>query len=524
MEKVLSFNLSQPIKQEFLVELIKTNYKLSDYKSIIEQFDRLEIDKINEGMIQELKFILGVSYKNIQDYEPAKKIFNELLALNDNNLKHKILFEFADLEFDFGNYEKANLLITDIQKNYNSLSPEDKGRLLNLKGLIEYNWLKNPETAIATIKEAINEFEKTSSFGKLAGIYVNLGILSYENGDIENSNQFIFKALDINQKIGNYEQQAKIQMNQGIMLMDDYKFEEAIKLFKRSKILFGILDNKLLQGICSFNLGEAYLNSCDFQNAYDSLIEAQEKFSFIENVDEELRALFLLGKFWFIIGDVSELEKIINQFEYYSYTKSFLTDEHSTSYEFLKLMLMILNDDHISVDQSINLLEKINENNMNLYGELFFNLLEKLCYVDRVTDLLHILKQPAFDKISRGNNYFSAYTDFINGLIVKKDKIEGMKSPLEYFESAYSKLENESISELTLKVLVAITEMYIERGNYTRAKKPRLYALELINLMADSITNPRIRFKFLEKKERKNSLDILKKLNDKAKQNELQQS
>ncbi|MFN3873699.1 MAG: hypothetical protein ACK4R9_11935, partial [Ignavibacterium sp.] len=278
------------------------------------------------------------------------------------------------------------------------------------------------------------------------------------------------------------------------------------------------------EAICCSNLGEAYLNSCDYQNAYDSLIEAQEKFSSIENIDEELRVLFLLGKFWFIIGDLAELEKIINQFEYYSYTKSFLTAEHSTSYEFLKLMFMILSDDHITVDQAITLLEKLDENNVNLYGELIFNLLEKFCFTDRINDSLYIINQPVFKKLSNVCIYFDAYIDFIYGLIVRNEKIEGMKSSLEYFESAYSKLENETISESTWKVLVAITEMYIERGNYHRAKKPRLYALELINLMADSITNPRIRFKFLEKKERKNSLEILKKLNDKAKQNELQQS
>lgn len=99
-----------------------------------------------------------------------------------------------------------------------------------------------------------------------------------------------------------------------------------------------------------------------------------------------------------------------------------------------------------------------------------------------------------------------------------------MKSPLEYFESAFSKLESESISELTWKVLIATTEVYIERGNYHKAKKPRIYAWELINLIAESVTNPRIRVKYLEKRERKNALDLLKKLNDKVKENEFQQS
>lgn len=524
LEKVLSFNLTPQTKQEFLIELIKTNYKLSDYKAVVEQYNLLNFNKINEELSRELKFILGVSYKNIQEYEYAKKIFNELLALNDNNLKNNILFEFADLEFDFGNYEKANLIISEIQNNYNTISSDDKGRLLNLKGLLEFNWLKNTEKSIITIKKAISEFEKALSFGKLAGIYVNLGIISYEAGDRENSNLFISKAIELNQQLGNYEQQAKIQMNQGVMFLDNYKFEEAIQLLKNAKVLFKIQNNKYLEAICSVNLGEAYLNSCDYQNAYESLSEAQEKFSLIENDDETLRTLFLLGKFWFFIGDDSELEKIINQFEYYSYTKFSFTDEHALSYEFLKIMIVILKNENIFSDRVLYLLEKTNESNFTLFGDLILNILETLCFDKRSSDVLFFLKHPVFDLLISKNPFFEAYTEYIRGLIVRYDKMEGMKSPLEYFESAFSKLESESISELTWKVLIATTEVYIERGNYHKAKKPRIYAWELINLIAESVTNPRIRVKYLEKRERKNALDLLKKLNDKVKENEFQQS
>jgi hypothetical protein len=71
---------------------------------------------------------------------------------------------------------------------------------------------------------------------------------------------------------------------------------------------------------------------------------------------------------------------------------------------------------------------------------------------------------------------------------------------------------------------VSITELYWERGNYHKAKKPRLYALELINLIADSITKPRIRLKYLEKRERKEAMELLKKISIKAQTNEFQQS
>lgn len=524
LEKVLSFDLNEDTKQEFLIELVRTNYKLSDYKSVIENFEKIKIEKLNVELKNELKFVAAVSYKNTQNFEVATNLFNELYKNDDIKLKNRILFEFADLEFDFGNFDKVISYIDEIRKSFDLLDSEDKGRLLNIQGLVEYNWNKNIENAIKLINGAIGEFEKTLSFGKLAGIYLNLGIIFHEIGDKENSNLCVGKALEINRKLGNYEQQAVILMNQGVMFLKDYKIEDSIQLFRNSKSLFKVQKNKFLEGICNSNLGEAYLNSCDFQNAYESLIEAQEKFSLVGNVDEELRVLFLLGKFWFTIGDESELEKIINQFEYYSYTRSFLTDEHANTYEFLKLMSMILKDERIPVDQVINLLDKVDENNQSLFGDLFFVILEKFCYNNRINDSLYIIKHSGFSKLDNGSKYFAAYIDFINGLIVRYDKIEGMKSPLEYFESAYSKLENESISELTWKVLVAITEMYLERGNYHRAKKPRLYALELINLLADSISNPRIRVKFLEKKERKNALEILKKLSDKVKENELQQN
>jgi hypothetical protein len=524
LEKVLSFNLNQSTKQKFLIELVKTNYKLSDYKSVIEESRKLDVVQLKNELEKELKFILGVSCKNIQDYDSATGLFNELLNTANKNIRNKILFEFADLEFDRGNYEKANDFLNEIQKDFHDLDSEDKGRLLNMRGLIEYNWLKNSEKAITTIKEAISEFEKTSSFGKLAGIYVNLGIILFECNDKENSIIFFSKALDLNKKLGNYEQQAKIQMNQGVMLLDDYKFEEAIHLLKNSKSLFRIQRNSYLEGICNSNLGEAYLKSCDYQNAYDILTEAEEKFIISANENESLRTLFLLGKFWYFIGDDTELKKIINQFEYYSYTKLTFTDEHALSYEYLKIMLALLSNENIPIDNVLSLLERTNDDYLNLYGDLIFNFIEALCIEKRISDVLLLLKHPLFEILKSKNLIFDAYLDYINGLVVKYDKLDGMQSPIEYFESAVNKLESESISELTWKVLVATTEVYVERGNYHKAKKPRIYALELINLIADSISNPRIRFKFLEKKERKNALELLKKLNDKVKENEFQQS
>lgn len=523
LEKVLSFDLNEDTKQEFLIELVRTNYKLSDYKSVIEKLNLIKLTALSEEVKDEILLIKGSSLVETQDFDEAKKVLEHLINYSDNNIKTEALLWNAIIENYQNNFDKSRHLLESIY-GYPDVNEIILARVDNLMSMIYLLYENNIEKSFYYCKKSLERYKKLGLRDKEAGQLVNLGILHFENGNFSEAYKLWEESNAVNLAIGNFVQSAAILLNWGVAFIKQMKNEEAIEKLKDAKRILKNISEQNLYSICLYNLGEAYLNSCDFQNAYESLIEAQEKFSLVGNVDEELRVLFLLGKFWFTIGDESELEKIINQFEYYSYTRSFLTDEHANTYEFLKLMSMILKDERIPVDQVINLLDKVDENNQSLFGDLFFVILERFCYNNRINDSLYIIKHSGFSKLDNRSNYFAAYIDFINGLIVRYDKIEGMKSPLEYFESAYSKLENESISELTWKVLVAITEMYLERGNYHRAKKPRLYALELINLLADSISNPRIRVKFLEKKERKNALEILKKLSDKVKENELQQN
>lgn len=524
LEKVLAFDLNETTKQEFLIELVRTNYKLSDYKSVIKNIEKIEIEKFDKDLKKELKFISAVSHKNIQNFEIAVRIFNELYDQGDIKLKNKILFEFADLEFDTGNYEKSFEICQNIYKNFDVLDYENKGRLLNLLGLIEFNQNNEIEKAIDLINKSIKAFEHSNSFGKIAGIYVNLAYLLYKNNRKIEAIDSTLKAIELNKKLGNFEQQAQIQMNQGVMFLEDFKFEESIPLFKESAKLFNIQQNKFLELICYANLGEAYFFLCDYQNAFESLSRSHSLLSEIENVEEELYVLFLLGRFWYVIGDKDELGKIINQYEYYSYAKDSFSETHSKNYKYLKLMHNLLSDQRVDIKEILELLEQTSSDEVMQYGEILFNSIEKFISDKYISDALLLLKSGLIREISENNNYFNAYKDFLLGKIVSEEKIEGYLSSSEYFESAYNKIENESITELTWKVLVAITELYWERGNYHKAKKPRLYAIELMTMISDSITNTRIKAKYLEKKERKLSLELLKKIGDKYRVNEAQQS
>jgi hypothetical protein len=77
---------------------------------------------------------------------------------------------------------------------------------------------------------------------------------------------------------------------------------------------------------------------------------------------------------------------------------------------------------------------------------------------------------------------------------------------------------------LTWKILFTIAETYWERGNFHKAKKPRLYAYELINLIGENITNTKIRSAYFNHPERKTALEKLVLMGSQTQLNEYQKS
>jgi hypothetical protein len=55
---------------------------------------------------------------------------------------------------------------------------------------------------------------------------------------------------------------------------------------------------------------------------------------------------------------------------------------------------------------------------------------------------------------------------------------------------------------LTWKILFAISELYIERGNLNKAKKFVIYTRELIYFIAEKMDSPRLRAAYLQQNER----------------------
>jgi tetratricopeptide (TPR) repeat protein len=274
------------------------------------------------------------------------------------------------------------------------------------------------------------------------------------------------------------------------------------------------------------NMGEVYMQLCDYQNSYENLSRAGEIFAQLNNREEELNVLFLQGKFWFIIGAIDQLKQIIERYEYYSLTLEGLSEKLKLNLDFLRLLIIFIEskgfEDIKAVMTLIEKARKVGEN--VLATETIFLLIEDLIGKEKFSEAIEFLDDVDLVIYIKENIIFRAQREYLLGKIAYHTQNENLKSPIEYFEHAYSLLEDESIYELTWKILFTISETYWERGNFHKAKKPRHYAYELINMIGENITNSKLRSAYFNHPERKKALEKLNLIGNQTQLNEHQKN
>ena len=334
------------------------------------------------------------------------------------------------------------------------------------------------------------------------------------------------EALELNQIIGNLDQEGYILINYGIFFQDKNLYELAIENWNKAKSIFGVLGISNEMTLAIGNMGEVYLQTCDYQSAFDNLTKAAELFYQMKNRDEQLNTLFVLGRFWFVIGESEELEKILNQYEYFLLTDEMKSEKNDFNYRFLKFLMKLKVDNFFDIKAELSsILEAsitISEN--DLYTESILLSAEQFLKLGKFDEALSFLSDNNFIKFIEHNIIFKAQREYLLGKIAYFKQSESLKSPLEYFETAYNLIEDESITELTWKILFTIAETYWERGNFHKAKKPSYYSYELINMIGENISNSKIRSAYFNHPERKKALEKLIIISKQTQLNEFQKS
>jgi len=359
------------------------------------------------------------------------------------------------------------------------------------------------KTALQWFIKATDCYHKANLPRRIAGMEVNVGNIYGILGEYNKAEQHWQKASQINNSIGNLEQEGLLLLNMGLYNHRIHKIEEAISLVNKAYKIFLSLGNKLNESLSLLNLGEMHMLICEYQQAYDSL-EHSSRILKKQNHIEELAELYLiLGKFYFRIGDPENLSKVAKELSQLL-NKNELPAKHHNNFNFLQVLEQIGNNGEVNIQKLKKVIDTYNEQDERLYNtEGVMLLVEQLISSGDYETSLEEINSKELKEICKQNIIFEAEREYFLGKISLGYGSDKLLPPIDYFKRAYDLIKNESITELTWKILWALAEIYRQRGNIEKSKNYNKYAKELIQFIAEQLSTTGLQRAYLQQSERK---------------------
>lgn len=513
IEKLLALNIDDTIKTTLIIEKIKTLFKQSDFNFVIREFENLNQSLLDSETINELLFIRGSSLISIREIQSGLQQLHELLEQElKEAIRQKVLVEIAYANFEQNNFEQAEKTAQEIIKNP-STSLEDLGRIYNLLGMIEVYSNNNLRAAIESFSKSVELFEKAQLPKRVAGIEVNIGNIFGMLGEDQEAQEHWDCSLKINSKIGNLNHEALLLMNYGVYFIERLQFEKAISQLNRAYSIFSTIGDENNLGLVLINLGQVYLLSCNYENSLNSFKEAEKIFQELSNDEEVISVKYHFGKLYYYLNDLDSLTNTIVDYNEHL-TKKEYSNKHKLNYEHLVLLKSILIKERVDLETALSFISKMYDDEKREMTHLFFELLNHSLNLNEENKVLSTLIENQLGINFRNNIIFEAWKEYLMGQIASKIDNSNLNSPIEYFKKAYSLIENQSISELTWKVLNSMGQYYIDRGLFKNAKQMIHYASEVVNYISGNIADSEIRTRYLDQSERKKVIDNLNFINN----------
>ncbi len=545
LELVRHFEKSENYQEsyELLISEVHEAENIFAYKYMEELLTKIIQFPIDNSLISGSKILLGKVWISLGKVERAIELFEELLKtytrdssdyrkiqmfygsaligsgkltegieqlneyLENSNIidSERVKLEIANAKFDLNKYESVIKICNDIISVSNDY--ELLGKANNLLGLVELYLNNNLEAAIEYFNTAMSEFRNGNILSRIAGMEVNLGNMYNMLEKYEIAEKHWNKAIQINQSIGNLEQEGKVILNYGIYYYDHRDFERGIRYYERALKVFHGLGNELSKGLAYTNLGESYLEICDYYNAILNLRKGIDIFHKTNNIEELLEAYYLLLKTQFFVEDFQEFDKT------YKAIKEIMEREGKNESIVIKITILYKLKElknrkrDIELSQIPNLLKGIsNQFNQNEFLEYSILFAEMMTSIGEYKFALSLINSEEFIQESQKNVYYNSGKLYILAIVAEECPKANLKSSISYILEAYKIIEKESISLLTLKILSKVAKIYLLRGNRSKAESFIVYTKYLIKYFADMISDNRLKMIYLESKETKKVL------------------
>ena len=513
MQTLLLHLLELPIDKKSIdvlkIRLSDVYFKLGDVQTSLKLIKELK-DSIPQNKFDNKLFLIeGSALIASGEYEKGKKVIEELLQkLDDVEEKKRLKVELAFADFELKMYKEARIQCDSILVGGN-LSAELSGRCYNLKGMIEIYQKSDLNSALNNFNNAKIKFAEAGQPVRIAGAEVNIGNVYSIQKEYEKAESHWKKASEINQSIGNLEQEGVLLQSLGVFYFDRLKYDSAIHSYTKAQNIFLSLGGELRRAQVFWNLGEVYLSLCDYQKALNAISEARKIFERIHNYEEMQDVLFLLGKLYFKIGFYDKLEETFTEFNT-NFSEQNFPSNYKVLNELFGQWVSYAKSRTVSVEKLKLVSEAFaNKEDSKNFLESNFLLVKSLLKQSKYREAIKELNVPELMDLSSQNSILEAEREYFLGIISKKFTSDKLLPPMMYFEKAYELIKDDNITELTWKVLYEISELYIDRGNLNKAKYFVTYARELIYYIAERIESPRLRAAYLRQEDR---LSTLKKL------------
>jgi serine/threonine protein kinase len=513
MKKILEHLKELPLQQKMMdtvrFKLCEVYYKLGDIKSALAALKELKNTQKQTESGNNFFSIEGSILIASGEYELGKKVINNLLKkIKSSEEKQRLSVELAYTDFEIKNYGDARKQCDKIITEEN-LSAELTGRCYNLKGMIDIYQNNDLSSALENFQQAKKYFTDSKQPLRVSGVEVNIGNIYNMLADYPKAEEHWNIASSINQSVGNLDQEGLLLQNFGLFYMDRYKFDSAIEFFQKAQTIFLSLGKEINYGLILINLGEAYFKTCDYQKALINLKESYKIFGRLKNYEETSEALMLLGRLYFNIGFTVKFHEVLALAEA-KLKEAVLPAKYHTNLKYLKILSSLLKEENNYSDKINELMNKYKElDERNMMLEVNFLLIKSFIYNSQNDKALNLLFNNELIDLCSQNSILEAEREYFLGLLSRSYATDKLLPPLTHFEKAYELIKDENISELTWKILFAISELYIERGNLNKAKQYVFYTRELIYFIAEKLDSPRLRAAYLQQNER---FRILRKL------------
>ncbi len=253
---------SLPVNPQYYEELVlsaKISGKLNELENLLTGVkDEQNYLKFANALIE--------YYKG--NYSAAAEKLKRLI--DDNFNPFEVFYLYSYSLRNLGNYPEALLQL----KTARNVLRDKKNlpEILNAEGSLYY-LSGNYDKARQLYERAKNISEITFNTSELIKSYINLAILSDENGELNTARKLFSEALSLAKRINNPALQALVHSELGVSFTYDNRLVKAEKHYNQSLKFYGKLNDRNRLAILHANLGKIYSAMSNYKFAIETFEE-----------------------------------------------------------------------------------------------------------------------------------------------------------------------------------------------------------------------------------------------------------